>query len=379
MMQSLLPALYPMLKSSYQLSFAQIGLLTFTFQFTASLLQPLIGAYADRKPRPYSLAAGMGFTLRRAGAARLRRQLRAAAARGRTHRHRLLGLPPGILARGAHGLRRPARPARSRYSRWAATSAPPPVRCWPPSSCCRAASRAWRGSPPSRCWASFVLFNVGHWYKAHGITRLQRAAAARPATPRRHVALAITVLLALIFSKYFYLASLTSYYTFYLIDHFHVSVRNSQLHLFVFLAAAAAGRHDRRAARGSARAPSTSSGPRYSACCPSRCCCRTPTFSGRRAHRADRPDSVVGVSGDRGVCAGPAAGAHRHGRGPVLRSRVRHGQRRSRRAGRRSRITSASRSCTSCAPSCRSSGCWPPSCRICTGCRHSVPVDMLAA
>ena len=65
MMQSLLPALYPMLKGSYQLSFGQIGLLTFTFQFTASLLQPLIGAYADRKPRPYSLAAGMGFSSRR--------------------------------------------------------------------------------------------------------------------------------------------------------------------------------------------------------------------------------------------------------------------------------------------------------------------------
>ena len=63
LMQSLLPALYPMLKSAYQLSFTQIGLLTFTFQFTASLLQPVIGAYADRKPRPYSLAAGMGFTL----------------------------------------------------------------------------------------------------------------------------------------------------------------------------------------------------------------------------------------------------------------------------------------------------------------------------
>src|SRR5438270_879556 len=63
MMQSLLPALYPMLRGSYRLSFTQIGLLTFTFQFTASLLQPLVGLFADRSPRPYSLAAGMGFTL----------------------------------------------------------------------------------------------------------------------------------------------------------------------------------------------------------------------------------------------------------------------------------------------------------------------------
>jgi FSR family fosmidomycin resistance protein-like MFS transporter len=87
----------------------------------------------------------------------------------------------------------------------------------------------------------FVLFNVGHWYKTHGIARLKRATNERAAAPRRQVAIAITVLLALIFSKYFYLASLTSYYTFYLIDHFNVSVRNAQLLLFVFLAAAALG------------------------------------------------------------------------------------------------------------------------------------------
>jgi FSR family fosmidomycin resistance protein-like MFS transporter len=88
----------------------------------------------------------------------------------------------------------------------------------------------------------FVLFHVGHWYKTHGITRLKHAARTRAiaATPRR-VAGAIGVLLALIFSKYFYLASITSYYTFYLIEHFNQSVRSAQLHLFVFLAAAAVG------------------------------------------------------------------------------------------------------------------------------------------
>jgi len=87
-----------------------------------------------------------------------------------------------------------------------------------------------------------VLINVGHWYKTHGITRLARAAGSRaPSATRGHVVLAITVLLALVFSKYVYLASITSYYTFYLIDHFHVSVRTSQLLLFVFLASAAVG------------------------------------------------------------------------------------------------------------------------------------------
>src|SRR5204863_78044 len=87
-----------------------------------------------------------------------------------------------------------------------------------------------------------LLINVGHWYKTHGVTRLAHAAGSQASrAPRGHVVLAITVLLALVFSKYVYLASLTSYYTFYLIDHFHVSVRHAHLQLFVFLAAAAAG------------------------------------------------------------------------------------------------------------------------------------------
>jgi FSR family fosmidomycin resistance protein-like MFS transporter len=86
-----------------------------------------------------------------------------------------------------------------------------------------------------------VLFNVGHWYKAHGLQRLAPAAGVRSGTPGARVALGMSVLLALLFSKYFYLASITSYYTFYLIDHFHLSVRAAQLHLFVFLAAVAAG------------------------------------------------------------------------------------------------------------------------------------------
>jgi FSR family fosmidomycin resistance protein-like MFS transporter len=240
MMQSLLPAMYPMLKGSYQLSFGQIGLLTFTFQFTASLLQPLIGAYADKRPRPYSLACGMGFTL-----AGLLLLAYAGSYTGLLCGAALIGTGSSVfhpessrVARmasgGRHGLAQSVFQVGGSFG-----SAAGPL---------LAAFIVLPHGQTSVAWFSgvallgmFVLFNVGHWYKTHGIARLRRATNERAAAPRRHVAIAITVLLALIFSKYFYLASLTSYYTFYLIDHFHVSVRNAQLLLFVFLAAAALG------------------------------------------------------------------------------------------------------------------------------------------
>jgi MFS transporter, FSR family, fosmidomycin resistance protein len=240
MMQSLLPALYPMLRGSYRLNFGQIGLLTFTFQFTASLLQPLVGALAGKSPRPYSLAAGMGFTL-------LGLLLLAFA-----HSYALLLVAAALIGTGSSVFH----PESSRVARMAAggrhgfaqsvfqvggnlgSSAGPLL----------AAFVVLPHGQSSVAWFSlvalggmFVLMNVGHWYKAHGIARLARASGPRGEAPRGHVALALTLLLALMFSKYFYLASITSYYTFYLIDHFHVSVRHSQLLLFVFLAAAALG------------------------------------------------------------------------------------------------------------------------------------------
>jgi FSR family fosmidomycin resistance protein-like MFS transporter len=241
MMQSLLPALYPMLKGAYQLSFTQIGLLTFTFQFTASLLQPLIGAYADRRPRPYSLAVGMGFTL--VGLVLL----------AFANSYALLLVAAGLIGTGSSVFH----PESSRVARMASggkhglaqsvfqvggnfgTAAGPLLAAFvvlPRGQ----SSVAWFSA--AALLGMFVLFNVGHWYKTHGLTRLARGAAARTAgTSRRRVVLAISVLLALVFSKYIYLASITSYYTFYLIDHFHVSVRSSQLHLFVFLASATVG------------------------------------------------------------------------------------------------------------------------------------------
>ena len=239
MMQSLLPALYPMLKSSYALSFGQIGLLTFTFQFTASLLQPVIGTLADKSPRPYSLAAGMTFTLvglvllAFAGSYPLLLVAAALIGTGSSVFHPESSRVARMASGGRHGLAQSMFQVGGNFG-----SAAGPL---------LAAFIVLPHGQSSVAWFSavallgmFVLVNVGHWYKTHGLTRLARAARAADA-PRGHVALAITVLLALIFSKYFYLASITSYYTFYLIEHFDVSVRNSQLLLFVFLASAAAG------------------------------------------------------------------------------------------------------------------------------------------
>jgi FSR family fosmidomycin resistance protein-like MFS transporter len=241
MMQSLLPALYPMLKTSYALSFSQIGLLTFTFQVTASLLQPIIGSYTDRSPRPYSLAAGMAFTL--VGLL----LLSLATSYG------LLLLAASLIGTGSSVFH----PESSRVARMASGgqhglaqsvfqvggnvgSAVGPL---------LAAFIVLPHGQSSVAWFSlaamlgmFVLFNVGSWYKSHGMARIKRRAddGSAVVSPRQ-VAMAIAVLLALIFSKYFYLASLTSYYTFYLINRFHVSVQSAQLHLFLFLAAVAFG------------------------------------------------------------------------------------------------------------------------------------------
>jgi FSR family fosmidomycin resistance protein-like MFS transporter len=240
MMQSLLPALYPMLKSSYRLSFGQIGLLTFTFQFTASLLQPLIGAYADKRPRPYSLAVGMGFTLiglvllAFADSYALLLVAAALIGTGSSVFHPESSRVARMASGGKHGLAQSVFQVGGNFG-----SAAGPL---------LAAFIVLPHGQASVAWFSavallgmFVLLNVGHWYKSHGLSRLRRAAGAQPAAPRHHVVRGISVLLALIFSKYFYLASITSYYTFYLIEQFHVSVRSAQLHLFVFLASAALG------------------------------------------------------------------------------------------------------------------------------------------
>ena len=241
-MQSLLPAVYPVLKARYVLSFTQVGLITFVFQVTASLLQPVVGFATDRRPRPFSLASGMVFTL--AGLLLL-----SVAA----------GFPTILLAAGLVGVGSSVfHPEASRVARLAsggrhgfaqslfqvggnAGSALGPLVAafivvpWGQRSIalCSIASLL----------AMAVLFAVGRWYAAHLSTAAARPRATdgRIGPTRRRVGVAIGILLLLVFSKYFYLASLSSYYTFYLIDRFGMSVPAAQLALFVFLGSVAAG------------------------------------------------------------------------------------------------------------------------------------------
>jgi MFS transporter, FSR family, fosmidomycin resistance protein len=243
MMQSLLPALYPMLKTTYNLSFGQIGFLTFTFQVTASLLQPIVGAYTDRKSRPYSLAIGMGSTLvglvMLAFANHFGVLLLAAAliGTGSSVFHPESSRVARMASGGRHGLAQSVFQVGGNVG-----SAIGPL---------LAAFIVLPRGQSSVVWFSaaallaiFVLLQVGHWYKTHGVARLKTrkpSGTSLLAEQPPRVRMAIGVLLALIFSKYFYMASLSSYYTLYLIDRFHVSVQQSQMLLFVFLGSVAAG------------------------------------------------------------------------------------------------------------------------------------------
>jgi MFS transporter, FSR family, fosmidomycin resistance protein len=242
MIQSLLPALYPILKASFHLDFGQIGLITLTNQVTASLLQPVIGHYTDRRPKPYSLCFGMTFTLcgllLLAAAPGFGWLLLAAAlvGLGSAVFHPESSRVARIASGGQHGL------AQSLFQVGGnAGSAFGPL---------LAAFVVLPRGQSSVAWFSaaallgiFVLFHIGNWYKRKAIVKGHpsiRRVRHHDLSPRK-VALSVAVLLALIFSKYFYLASLTSYYTFYLINRFGVGVRHSQLLLFVFLGAVAAG------------------------------------------------------------------------------------------------------------------------------------------
>jgi len=242
--QSLIPAIYPILKSNYSLSFAQIGLITFTFQMAASLLQPFVGLYTDRKPQPYSLATGMGFTL--LGLIVL----------SMSDNFHLVLVSVALVGIGSSIFH----PESSRMAHAAAGIQPGLAQSifqlgGNLGSSIGPLLAAWIIVPhgqTSIVWFSlialiaiFVLTKVGNWYKGYVVKmRLKH----RHKTPvfhssfsKKKVAFSVSILLVLIFSKYFYLASLTSYFTFYLINKFHVSIQTSQIYLFVFLFSVAAG------------------------------------------------------------------------------------------------------------------------------------------
>jgi FSR family fosmidomycin resistance protein-like MFS transporter len=243
MMQALLPAMYPMLKQDFALDFGQVGLITLTFQLTASLLQPVIGHYTDHRPQPYSLMTGMTFTLTGlillSVAATFPMVLLSAG---------LVGLGSAIfhpessrVARmasgGQHGL------AQSLFQVGGnAGSAVGPLAAAFVVLPRGQRSVAWFSA--AALLAIVVLWRVGGWYRRRRASAAGAAAVRGPThtpVPMGQVRLALVVLIVLVFSKYIYLASLTSYYTFYLIHRFGVSVQSAQLHLFWFLGAVAAG------------------------------------------------------------------------------------------------------------------------------------------
>jgi FSR family fosmidomycin resistance protein-like MFS transporter len=243
LLQSIIPAVYPLLKQTYRLDFGQIGLITLTLQLTASLLQPLVGMYTDSRPTPYFLSIGMGFTLGGllllAGAPSFPMVLLAVA---------LIGMGSAVfhpessrVARMASGGRHGLAQSLFQVGGNAGTATGPLL----------AAFVVLPLGQRSISWfaiialaAIVILARVGAWYKRHHVsrtkTRKEGARSARKLSARK-IAIAMAVLIALIFSKFIYVVSLSSYYTFYLISKFHLSVQGAQFRLFIFLGAMAAG------------------------------------------------------------------------------------------------------------------------------------------
>lgn len=243
LLQSLIPAIYPLLKSIFHLSFAQIGLITLTYQITASLLQPLVGLYTDHHPKPYSLSIGMGGTL--AGLILLTFAptygvLLAGAA--------LVGMGSAVfhpessrVARMASGGRFGLAQAIFQVGGNAGSALGPLLAAWIVIPHGRT-SLAWFSLLALS--AILVLRQVGGWYKRRQSLRRPteklRTATFEP-LPKGLVARSMLILLILMFSKFFYMASLTSYFIFYLMEKFDLTVQSAQVHLFVFMFAVAAG------------------------------------------------------------------------------------------------------------------------------------------
>jgi FSR family fosmidomycin resistance protein-like MFS transporter len=240
-MQSLISSIYPILKDNYALDFAQIGMITLAFQFTASLLQPLVGHFTDKKAQPFSLAIGMGSTF-------FGLLLLSAA-----HHYVVILVAAGLIGLGSAVFH----PESARIARLASggrygfaqsvfqlggsfgTSMGPVL----------AALIVVPFGQPSIAWFSsiaflaiVILWRIGRWYKPQIAARKFRPAEPHPEAPNSHrVMIALGVLVALLFSKQLYVSGLSSYYIFYLIDRFGVSTQAAQLYLFIFLAANAVG------------------------------------------------------------------------------------------------------------------------------------------
>lgn len=241
MNQSVLPAVYPILKESLRLDFGQIGLITMINQVTASLLQPLVGMYTDRRPTPYSLPVGTTFSLvgllLLAFADGFSAVLAAVA---------FMGIGSAIfhpeasrVARMASGGRHGLAQSLFQVGGNAGSSLGPLLAAFIVLPRGQRSIAVFAGAA---LIAIGVLIGIGRWYKAHLRGPAQSRSTVLPGSltePR--VLRVLAILGALVFSKYIYLASLTSYYTFYLMERFHVSVRTSQLMLFLFLGAVAAG------------------------------------------------------------------------------------------------------------------------------------------
>jgi len=242
MMQSLIPAIYPILKQNFQLDFTQVGLITFVLQLTGALLQPVVGHYSDRHPKPYALAAGMGFTLlgmlllSKAGSFTMVLVATSLVGLGSSIFHPESSRMARAASGGRHGFAQSFFQVGGNFG-----SALGPL---------LAAFIVLRNGQSSIAWFSIAalvammfLVRVGSWYKGSGAMHAaRRAASARHDTvSSRQVVTAVLILLALLFSKFVYLASLGSYYTFYLISRFGLTVQSAQIHLFVFLGAVAAG------------------------------------------------------------------------------------------------------------------------------------------
>ena len=244
MLQSVIPSIYPLIKGEFHLTFAQVGLIAFTFQIIASILQPFVGFYTDRKPRPFSLPVGMGLTLTGL--------LIASVA---THYYVIL-VAVSFIGMGSSIFH----PESSRVAHLASGGKKGLAQ-----SIFQLGGNAGSAIGPLLaaiiiapygqfnviwfCLAAFagilVLMQIGKWYRDrlayNAKNKITHTEYHNHNLPRKRVIFSLAILLVLIFSKFFYLSSLTSYYTFFLIHKFHLTIQHSQVYLFLFLGAVAAG------------------------------------------------------------------------------------------------------------------------------------------